>query len=242
MGTTAGIVVIGNEVLTGKVEEENARFLIRELYTLGVELMRVTFVRDDVDTIAADVRDMAARYTHVFTSGGVGSTHDDLTLTAIARAFDVPIVKNEVVHALLEAHFGDRMNDAVERMAMLPEGAELCGIEALRYPLVKMRNVYVFPGVPSFLRAKFDFLRPMLSGRPFVLKQVFLSVSEDRFAERLAEIDAAFADVEFGSYPRFDTSDYRTKVTAEGRDAARVEAGYAALLARLDPSWIVREA
>jgi molybdenum cofactor synthesis domain-containing protein len=239
--STAGIVVIGNEVLSAKVEEKNARFLISELRALGVTLMRVAIIRDDVDTIATDVRDMASQYTHVFTSGGVGSTHDDVTLNAVARAFDVPIEQNDTIFGMLESHFGERMNDAVRRMAMLPKGAELLGVGELRFPLVKMRNVYVFPGVPSFLQSKFAYLRPRLAGRPFVLKQLFLSVSEDRFAEVLAEIDAAFEDVEFGSYPQFDAEDYRAKVTVEGRDADRVAEGYAAFKERIDPGWIVSE-
>lgn len=242
MGSTAGIVVIGNEVLSAKVEEKNAKFLIRELRVLGVTLMRVAIIRDDIDTIAADVRDMASKYTHVFTSGGVGSTHDDVTLTAIAKAFDVPIEQNPVVYEMLESHFGERMNEAVKRMAMLPKGAELVGVGELRFPLVKMKNVYVFPGVPSFLEAKFEYLKPRLAEAPFILKQLFLSVSEDQFAVALSEIDTEFEDVEFGSYPQFDAEVYRAKVTVEGRDADRVAAGYDAFKQRLDPSWIVREA
>lgn len=240
MGSTAGIVVIGNEVLSGKVEEENARFLIRELYAMGIDLVRVTFIKDDIDTIASDVRDMAAKYTHVFTTGGVGSTHDDMTLTAIAQAFDVPIERNPTLHQMLVEHFAERMNDAVERMAMLPRGAELCGLEELRYPIVKMNNVYVFPGVPIFLRAKFGFLRKRLAETPFVLEQIFLSVSEDRFAQALTAIAASFDDVDFGSYPRFDTDEYKTKVTVEGRDPARVAAGREAFLAAVEADWIVR--
>lgn len=242
MASTAGIVVIGNEVLSGKVEEENAKFLIRELYAMGIDLMRVAFIRDDVDTIAADVRDMASRFTHVFTTGGVGSTHDDMTLTAIAQAFDVPIEKNPTLHQMLVEHFGERMNEAVERMALLPRGAELCGLEELRYPIVKMNNVYVFPGVPMFLRAKFGFLRARLAETPFVLEQIFLSVSEDRFAEALTAIAGRFDDVDFGSYPRFDTDEFKTKVTVEGRDASRVAEGRDAFLAAIDPTWVVRRA
>lgn len=238
--STAGLVVIGNEVLSGKVEEENARFLIRELRDLGVMLMRIVFIRDDIDTIARDVREMSAAYSHVFTSGGVGSTHDDVTMHAIAQAFGVELEDNAELIAMLKAHYGDRANDAVLRMGRLPQGAELLGKNELRYPLVRVRNVFVFPGVPMFLRSKFEVVKRLVRGRPFVLRQVFLNVGEDRIAEPLTEIDRAFPDVEFGSYPRFDDADHRVKLTVEGRDPEQVAAGLAALIERLDPAWVVR--
>lgn len=238
--STAGIVVIGNEVLSGQVEEANARYLVHELRAIGVQLMRVVVVRDDVDTIARDVREASDAYTHVFTSGGVGSTHDDLTLTAIAQAFDSPIQPHPVLMQMIETHYGDRINDAVRRMAHLPRDAELLGLGELRYPLVRVRNVYVFPGVPAYLQAKFEWLKPRLAATPFILRQIYLRVGEERIAEGLAALDMAYADVTFGSYPRFDTDEYRTKITLEARDRERVEAALAALLAQLDADWVVR--
>ena len=238
--STAGIVVIGNEVLSGQVEEANARYLVQELRALGVQLMRVVVIRDDIDTIARDVRELSEAYTHVFTSGGVGSTHDDLTLTAIAQAFEAPIEPHPVLMGMIEAHFGDRINDAVRRMGRLPRGAELLGLGELRFPLVRVRNVYVFPGVPQYLKAKFEWLKPQLAHTPFTLKQVYLNVGEDRIAEPLAALDAAYEDVAFGSYPRFDTDEYRTKITLESRDPARVDDALGRLLGQLDTEWVVK--
>ncbi len=240
MAPTAGIIVIGNEVLSGKVEEENARYLIRELRALGVDLMRVVFIRDDVPTIARDVREMSAAYTHVFTSGGVGATHDDVTMPALAEAFGVPMIPHPVLMPLIEQHFGERINVAVRRMGILPEGTELLGLGELRYPVIKLRNVFVFPGVPQYLKMKFDFLRPHLKNEPIRLRQVYLRVGEDQIALPLGEVDAAFPAVEFGSYPRFDSDEYRVKLTIESRDLEQLEAGLAALLARMDPGWIVK--
>ena len=238
--STAGIVVIGNEVLSGQVEEANARFLVTELRSLGVQLMRVVIIRDDVDTIARDVREMSEAYTHVFTTGGVGSTHDDLTLTAIAQAFDAPIEPHPVLMGMIEAHFGDRINDAVRRMGQLPRGADLLGLNELRFPLVRVRNVYVFPGVPEYLRSKFDWLKPRLEHTPFVVHAVYLRVGEERIAEPLAALDQAYEDVTFGSYPRFDTPEYRTKITLESREQGRVKAALSELLEQLDDDWVVR--
>ncbi|MEO1334476.1 MAG: molybdopterin-binding protein [Myxococcota bacterium] len=238
--STAGIVVIGNEVLSGQVEEANGRYLIRELRELGVQLMRVVIIPDDSETIARDVRSLADTYTHVFTSGGVGSTHDDLTMTAVAQAFDIPLEPHPVLMNMIENHFGDGINDAVRRMGQLPQGAELLGLNELRVPLVRVRNVYIFPGVPKFMRMKFEWLKPRLADTPFVLKQVYLNVGEERIAERLAALDAAHTDVAIGSYPRFDTDTYKTKITLESRDGARVEAALADLLDRLDAEWVVQ--
>jgi molybdenum cofactor synthesis domain-containing protein len=232
---TAGILVIGNEVLSGKVEEENARYMVTALRELGISLMRIVVVRDDVESIAEEVRQMSKNYSWVFTSGGVGSTHDDVTLGAVAHAFGVELVEHPGILSLLEEHFGDRMNAAVRRMAQLPEGTEVLGLEELRYPVIRVRNVHVFPGVPEYLRLKFDYLKGRLqTDSPFVLRQIYLNVPEDRIAIVLAEQDAAFEDVEFGSYPKFDNSDYKTKLTVEGRAPDRVQAAYDALKSQLD--------
>lgn len=239
--STAGVLIIGNEVLSGKVEEKNARYLIGALRELGVELRRVVFIRDDIDTIARDVHDLSTQFDHVFTSGGIGSTHDDVTLAAVAKAFDAPLKTHQFVLDLLEGHYGDRMNEAVRRMAYLPEGTELLGLNEIPYPIIRFRNVYVFPGVPRFLRMKFEFLKDQLrSDRGFVLRQLFLNVSEDRIALPLAEEDAKFPDVEFGSYPQFEDEDHRTRITIEGRDPSEVQAAFDALTRRLPSEWVVR--
>lgn len=239
--STAGVLVIGNEVLSGKVEEENARYLVRELRALGVDLQRIVVVRDDVDTIAEDLRAMAARFTWVFTSGGVGSTHDDVTLSAVAKAFDVPLREQPEVLALLESYFKERMNDAVRRMAWLPEGTTLEGLGELPFPVMRVRNVYVFPGVPRYLRMKFEYLKAHLKvEQPFVLSQLFLRVTEDRLAIPFAREAARFPDLDFGSYPQLDDAEVKTKLTVEGRDPARVAEAFHALLEWLDPGWVVR--
>lgn len=238
--STAGIVVIGNEVLSGKVEEENARFLIGELRELGVKLMRISIIRDDVERIAREVREMAAEFDYLFTSGGVGGTHDDVTFEGIARAFEVPLERNRELAELLALHFRGRLNESVLRMADLPKGAQLVGLDTAPFPLVKMKNVFVFPGVPSFLRAKFEFLREQLKQPPFVLRQIFVRVGEDAIAALMSEVASAHPDLEIGSYPRFDSDEYRVKITIEARDPERVELGVDKLLRLIDPTWVVR--
>jgi molybdenum cofactor synthesis domain-containing protein len=240
--STAGIIIIGNEVLSGKVEEENARFLTKELRTLGVKLMRVTIIRDEIEEIASEVKHHAAAFTHVFTTGGVGGTHDDVTFVGVARAFDLPIIRNSDLERLLIEHYKDRINRHVLSMADLPEGSDLIGLGVLPYPLVRVRNVFVLPGVPSFVRAKFDVLRAMLKTTPFVLRQIFVRVGEDAIARVMTDVQNEFPDIEIGSYPRFDTDEYRVKITIEGRDGGRVQAAVARLVERLEQSWVVRMA
>lgn len=240
MGSTAAIIVIGNEVLSGKVDDENARYLIRELRALGVQLVRVSIIRDELETIAAEVRKLSAEVTHVFTSGGVGATHDDLTMEGIARAFGVPLVRNADLAALLDARYRDRKTDNVMRMADLPEGTELVGLGEQMFPIVKVRNVYVFPGVPAYLKMKFEYLKPRLKDQAFVLQQIFVSVGESVIAEMMTEAQNAHPAVEIGSYPRFDHADHRVKITVESRDGEAVAEAVRALLGRFDPAWVVR--
>jgi molybdenum cofactor synthesis domain-containing protein len=238
--STAGIVVIGNEVLSGKVDDENARYLIRELRALGITLNRISVIRDDLATIAKEVRETSDANTIVFTSGGVGATHDDLTMEGVARAFGVPLVRDPVLLGLLEKHYRDRKSDAVLRMADVPEGTELVGVGETIFPIVKMRNVYVFPGVPSYFKMKFEFLKSRLRETPFVLKQIFVSVGESMIADAMTDVQNAHPLVEIGSYPRFDTTEYRVKITVESHDEPSVSSAIAALLQRFDPAWIVR--
>jgi molybdenum cofactor synthesis domain-containing protein len=238
--STAGLIIIGNEVLSAKVSDENGPFLIRELRDLGVRLMRIAVIRDDVERIARDVREMSAEYTWVFTTGGVGSTHDDVTVEAIARAFDVPLEKHAVLLGLIEQHYGDRANEAALRMALLPRGADLVGMGEIPFPVARMKNVFIFPGVPSFLRTKFAVLRPLLRQDPFVLRQIFVRVGETTIAKAMTEVAAESPDVEIGSYPRFDTQEYRVKITVESQSKERVEAALGKLIDRFDPAWIVR--
>ena len=238
--TTAGVVVIGNEVLSGKVEEENARYFIRELRALGVELLRVVFVRDDPVVIAQDVRQMSQAFDVVFTTGGVGSTHDDVTFAAVSLAFEVPLEEHPTLMKRLEDYHGDRITPRIRQMARLPRGVELEGEEALRFPLIRLRNVYILPGVPSLVRSKFEVLRDRLrADRPFVVRELRLSVRETQIADMLAEEDARHPDVEIGSYPQFESDVLRTKLTFEGRDAEGVDRAVQAVRARLDPAWLI---
>jgi molybdenum cofactor synthesis domain-containing protein len=228
---TAAIVVIGNEILSGKIEDTNSRFLLRELRELGVRVVRVVVVPDVIDDIAAAVRECSERCDYVFTSGGVGPTHDDVTLAGVARAFGVPLRRHAHLEGVLREFYGERITESHLRMAEVPEGAELCGRG--RWPALSCRNVYVLPGVPDLLHRKFASIRDRFRGDAFHLGEVFTSLDEGLLASMLEEVVSAFPDVEVGSYPRLVGTEWHVKITLESRDATRVRQARQALLERL---------
>lgn len=239
---TAGVVLIGDEILSGKVQDENARFLITELRALGVALRRIAVVPDVVDDIAAAVREQSSRFQWVFTSGGVGPTHDDLTMEAVAKAFGRLLVRDARIEKMIRDHYGDRLEERNLRMAELPEGAELVVGGSLVWPIPLVENVYILPGVPEVFRRKFIAIRERFASAPFCLRVVYTSDDEAHIAADLDWVVASFAGVQVGSYPRFvdriADGEYRVKVTLEAKDGALVERATAALAARLGGSVV----
>lgn len=218
--STASVIIIGDEILTGKFADENGPFFIRRLRELGVDLRRLVSIRDGVQLIADEVRRCAAATDLVFTTGGVGPTHDDMTYEGVAAAFGVGLD----VHPGLLARMTDYGIAATPmnlRMATLPAGAELIDLDD-RWPVVRMRNVHIFPGVPALLRGSFDALAPSLSGRPVVTARIYADDWESSVADRLAQIAGRYPDVAIGSYPRYHEDSGRLIVTFEGHDEARV--------------------
>jgi molybdenum cofactor synthesis domain-containing protein len=241
----AAILLIGNELLSGKVDDENARFLTRELRALGVTLARVEIIPDDLEDVAASVRALSARHDHVFTSGGVGPTHDDVTLAAVGAAFDMPLGRSAELEALLRAGIGPRLHERDLRMADIPTGARLeygpRGPVGKGWPVIVVRNVWVLPGVPSIFRRKFELVRELFRAAPIHARAVFSRETEGPIAGALDEVVAAYPSVEIGSYPHLDAVDYSVKITLDGRDRAAVDAATAALVARLGPAVVRTE-
>src|SRR5262245_51961380 len=153
---TAAVVVIGNEILTGKSQDMNATYLIGELYKLGVALRRIVVIPDDIDEIARAVRECSEKFDFVLTSGGVGPTHDDVTIAGIARAFNREIVRHPELEKLISHYCGGNLEEAHIRMTEVPEGAKLIRDSGIKWPVLTIENVYVLPGVPEHFRAKFD--------------------------------------------------------------------------------------
>src|SRR6185295_17046631 len=189
---------------------------------LGVEVRRITVIPDEVDLIAAEVRAFSAEYDVVFTSGGVGPTHDDVTIEGVARAMGVPVVRHPLLAGLLERYYNGAPTEAALRMAEVPEGAELVA-GSVRFPTVLARNVYILPGVPEIFRQKFDALRERFRDRPFHLRCVFVRIGEGTLAAHLNQVVSEFAELLLGSYPELSNPEYRVKVTLESQDDAYLE-------------------
>ena len=242
MPKTAGIILVGNEILSGKIVDANASYLCRELRGLGVEVRRITVIPDEVDLIAVEVARFSADYDVVFTSGGVGPTHDDVTIEGVARAAGVAVVRHPALVALLRGFYRDSLNEAHLKMAEVPEGAELLADESVRFPTILMRNVYILPGVPEIFRRKFDALRERFRDQPIFLKNVFVSIGEGSLADHLNALVREYPELLCGSYPEFSNPEYKVKVTLESRDLAFLDRALAELLKRLPADSIVRVA
>ena len=235
---TAGILVIGNEILSGKVVDTNSPYLCRELRRLGVEVERIAVVPDVVAEIAREVRAMSGAFDHVFTTGGVGPTHDDLTMDGIAAAFDRCIQLNEQLAERLRR--SPRLNESMLKMAMLPEGASLVDAGDLSFPVVRVENVHIFPGIPSLLQRKFESIQERFAGTPFELRRVYVTQYESDIASFLNDLLVEFPALLLGSYPRTGDGDFNVMLTLESRDPDYVKRALDMLLAKLPPDTVRR--
>ncbi len=234
---TAAALVIGDEILSGKVDEANVGVLARALRPLGVELRRVVVVKDDIETIAREARALAAEHDWLFTSGGIGPTHDDVTIEAVARAFGVAVVTNPLMERMLRDHYKERITEGHLRMALVPEGASLETTETVRWPTVRMKNTWIMPGIPEVFRMKIPVIVHRLTeeapGPAFVSLAVYTKMDEGDLKPLLDAVVARFPDVAVGSYPKWMDPTYKTKLTFDARDDARARAARDAFVATL---------
>lgn len=231
---TAAALVIGNELLSGKVEEANVNVLARTLRGLGIELRRVVMILDDVEEIAREVKALASAHEWLFTSGGVGPTHDDVTVLGVAKAFGVEAVEDPVLRAMLREHYKERCTEGHLRMALVPDGATLESSDEIRWPTIRFRNVWLMPGVPEIFRMKLPVIVGRIdTGTSFVSRAVFTKMDEGDLKPLLDAVVERFPDIGVGSYPKWQDPTYRTKLTFDGRDAARVDEARDAFVALL---------
>ncbi len=243
-GPTAGILLIGEELLSGKVDDENARFLVKALRALGVVTRRIEVVPDEPDEIVAAVRTLSARFTHVFTSGGVGATHDDVTMPAVARAFGVPLERNDELAELIRRSLGANFSERDLRMADLPVGARLHHGQAdlaSTWPVVAMNNVFVLPGVPAILQRKFALIADSLRTSPIFARALYINETEGQIAHHLDAVVEQFPDVSIGSYPHIHATDYKVKVTLDSRSRQNLDNATHALASLLGPAVVRRD-
>ncbi len=240
MAKTAGIVLIGNEILSGKINDANAAYLCRELRALGVEVRKISVIPDELEPIRQEVAQFAAAYDYVFTSGGVGPTHDDVTVEGVSQAMGVAVARDARLVTLLEGFYRGNLNAARLKMAEIPEGSELLAGDSLTFPAIVIRNVYVLPGVPEIFRQKFEAIKERFREEPFYLKSVFVRIGEGALADFLNDLLKVYPLLMLGSYPELSHPDYKVKVTLESKDRAYLEQALAEFVARLPRDAVVR--
>jgi molybdenum cofactor synthesis domain-containing protein len=240
MPRTAGILIIGNEILSGKVEDVNSPFLCRELRELGVDVQKISVIPDDLDAIAREIREFSEGFDVVFTSGGVGPTHDDMTIEGIARAFGTRVVRHPRLQALIEGYYKGRAKETDLKMAEVPAGAELIEDSRMWVPVIVYKNLYIFPGIPEILRQKFETIKERFREAPYFLRKVYVRDRENTIAGLLHEVLREYPQLMLGSYPIIHTAEYKVMLTLESRDETYLDGALKSLLEKLPESSVVR--
>jgi molybdopterin-biosynthesis enzyme MoeA-like protein len=223
MSRTAAALIIGNEILGGKIQEGNLIELARLLRSLGIELARVVVVSDDAATISREVSALSTAHDFLFTSGGVGPTHDDVTMAGVASAFHVPVVSHPELEEMLRLHFGKEIGAGHLRLAQVPQGAKLMSKPDALWPVTVIKNVWILPGIPEVFRMKLGIIREHLGGdTPFLSRAVYTNLEEADLTSMLDQIVRNHPAVEVGSYPTWSNAKYRTKLTFDGKDDAAI--------------------
>ena len=234
---TACLVIIGNEILSGRTQDINLNYLAKGLNEAGIQMREARVIPDVPDTIVATVNEVRARYDYVFTTGGIGPTHDDITAECVAAAFGVKLVLHPDANRLLEAHYATRgieYNEARRRMAHVPEGASLIDNPVSTAPGFRIGNVHVMAGVPKIMQAMFDGIRHGLKGGAKVMSHsVTCALAEGTLAKDLGAIQADYPGVEIGSYPFWTRSGFGVTLVLRSADAAALEHAHEAVIAMI---------
>ncbi len=230
---TAAMLVIGDEILSGRTRDANMHHLAQELTAIGIDLKEVRVVSDDRAAIIGAVNALRSAFDHVFTSGGIGPTHDDITADCIAAAFGVHIDVRDDARALLQAHYdrqGTELNEARLRMARIPDGAALIENPVSTAPGFTLGNVHVMAGVPAVFNAMVASVLPTLTGgAPLLSRSLRVERPEGDIAGPLGEIAESYPDLSFGSYPFIQNGRYGANVVVRGCDAATLDRAQEAL-------------
>lgn len=236
---TAAMLVIGDEILSGRTRDSNLHHLAKELTAHGISLTEARIVADDHPAIVGALNDLRGRFDHVFTSGGIGPTHDDITADAVAEAMDVAISIRDDARALLETHYqrtGLELNAARLRMARIPDGAVLIDNPISAAPGFSIGNVHVMAGVPAIFQAMLASVLPGIAGGDALLSQSFdVNRGEGEIAGALGELAARYPDLGFGSYPWIRDGAHGTQIVVRGTNGGRLDAAMIELMALLEP-------
>ena len=222
---TAGVIIIGNEVLSGRTQDTNLVYMGKQLDALGIKIMEARVIPDIEQTIINTVNQFRETYTYVFTTGGIGPTHDDITSSAIAKTFNVTLEKNAEAVRLLEKYYeSGGINEARMKMAHIPEGANLIDNPLSGAPGFQMENVFVMAGVPAIMRLMFDGIIDRLTGGdPIITINVATNIGEGVFAEDLSRLQDEYPDISIGSYPYFRNRKLGVNLVMRSTNVNRLE-------------------
>lgn len=217
---TSALVVIGNEILSGRTQDKNIHFIAEELGKLGMPLLEVRVIPDIEEKIVSTINEIRRSFTYIFTTGGIGPTHDDITSVAVAKAFGVKLIRNKEAMKMLQSHYtGNDLNEARLKMADIPEGASLIDNPVSKAPGFIIENVYVMAGVPIIMQAMFDSIRNSLKGgQPVISMTVSTDLTEGMFATDLMAIQKKHTEVEIGSYPFIKHGKLGVSLVSRGTD------------------------
>lgn len=201
------------------MQDYNAFFMAKELWAHGVHLCRISIIPDIIDEIADEVKKYSDRFDYVFTSGGIGPTHDDVTIEGISKAFNVRIVTDPTLYEILLSKLGNLSQEQL-KMAEIPEGAELITEGNLSFPLIKFKNIFILPGIPELLRKKFFALEKIFNEPQIFLRKIYIQESESAIAPLLKDVLKKIENIKIGSYPVMNIRDYNLIVMIESSDEA----------------------
>ncbi|MBE0425854.1 MAG: competence/damage-inducible protein A [Nitrospirae bacterium] len=241
MPKTAGIIIIGDEILSGKTKDDNSFFMVQELWSHGIYLRRISIIPDVIDEIAEVVKNFSEKFDYVFTSGGIGPTHDDVTIEGISKAFGVKPMIHETLKEFLKRKQAELSPEQL-KMAEVPEGAELINDSTIGFPLIKFRNIFIFPGIPQLLKKKFFVIEKSFHEPRIYLKKIYVKESEPMIAPVLNEIVKTYTNVKIGSYPVMDNTEYTVKITLESQDELCLNTAVENLLLKIAKEKLVRVA
>lgn len=221
---TAAILIIGNEILSGRTKDTNINFIAKRLNDLGIDLLEVRIVPDSEQPIIEAVNALRATYRYVFTTGGIGGTHDDITAATMAKAFQVDLIENPLALAILQDYYQERFNTTRRRMALMPDGARLLNNPISTAPAFQMENVFCLAGMPSVMQGMFEALIPQLeTAEPFYQRTIKCNLLEGMIGERLGQIQPEHPTVSIGSYPFYQLPEnIGVNLVVRGKDKKNV--------------------
>lgn len=222
---TAIVIIIGNEILSGRTSDANLSYIGKRCDDLGIKLQQAVVIQDDEPTIIETINYSRNNYDYIFTTGGIGPTHDDITTAAVAKAFGVQLERNAKAVTAMDRYYAPGMlNEARLKMADIPQGAVLIDNPVSGAPGIQMENVFVFPGVPAIMQAMFEgIIDRLVGGKPVLTVSIRTNLAEGVFASDLTGIQRRFSDVSIGSYPSFRSARPGVNMVMRSTDSDRID-------------------